>query len=314
MSLLKVRDLSVSYGAQAALNSVSLSVGHGEIVGIVGESGSGKSTLALAVPRLLPSIARVTGGSIVLDGVELLTLDEAALARVRGSGVAMVFQDPMTSFSPLLPIGRQLQAFMWRERLTARSARGRIVDMLADVGIADPDRRIDAYPHELSGGMLQRVAIAAALLARPALIVADEPTTALDVTTEAQILHLLRDIRDRHGAAILVISHQLGVIAEICDRVAVMYGGTIVEQGPVGALFRRPAHPYTQALLACEPALLGDNMRRLPVIAGLPPRPDLSGCRFADRCPHADASCRASVPPLRSAGDGHAFLCQRAAA
>jgi peptide/nickel transport system ATP-binding protein len=314
MSLLAIHDLSVSYSARPALTSVSLSVGHGEIVGIVGESGSGKSTLALAVPRLLPPIARIIGGRIELDGIDLLALDETALARVRGSGLAMVFQDPMTSFSPLLPIGRQLQAFMWRERLTARSARGRIVSMLADVGIADPERRIDSYPHELSGGMLQRVAIAAALLARPALIVADEPTTALDVTTEAQILHLLRDIRDRHGAAILVISHQLGVIAEICDRVAVMYGGTIVEEGPVGALFRRPAHPYTQALLACEPALLDGEARRLPVIPGLPPNPDLPGCRFADRCRHADAACRAGVPPLRSAGDGHAFLCQRVAA
>ena len=190
----------------------------------------------------------------MLDGADLLALDGAALARVRGSGVAMVFQDPMTSFSPLLPIGRQLQAFMWRERVTARAARRRIVEMLADVGIADPERRIDAYPHELSGGMLQRVAIAAALLARPALIVADEPTTALDVTTEAQILHLLRDIRERHGAAILVISHQLGVIAEICDRVAVMYGGMIVEEGPVNALFRRPApslYPGAAGLRAC---------------------------------------------------------------
>ena len=313
MSLLAIQGLSVAYGAQPALESVSLVVARGEIVGIVGESGSGKSTLAYAVPGLLPAAARVTSGRIALDGVDLLGLDDAGLARIRGSTVAMVFQDPMTSFSPLVPVGRQLQAFLWRERVDARAARRRIVEMLADVGIADPERRIDAYPHELSGGMLQRIAIAAALLARPSLIIADEPTTALDVTTEAQILHLLREIRDGHGTAILVISHQLGVIAEICDRVAVMYGGVIVEEGPVEALFRHPAHPYTQALMACEPALLGTDGRRLPTIPGAIAR-DGAGCHFADRCTHAEPACRAGSPPWQPAGDGHAFLCRRMAA
>jgi peptide/nickel transport system ATP-binding protein len=313
MSLLAIQGLSVAYGGQPALESVSLNVAPGEIVGIVGESGSGKSTLAYAVPGLLAAAARVTSGRIALDGVDLLGLDDTALARIRGSAVAMVFQDPMTSFCPLVPVGRQLQAFMWRERVDARTARQRIALMLADVGIADPERRIDAYPHELSGGMLQRIAIAAALLARPSLIIADEPTTALDVTTEAQILHLLRDIRDRHGTAILVISHQLGVIAEICDRVAVMYGGVIVEEGPVEALFRRPAHPYTQALMACEPALLGTDSRRLPTIAGAVARHSV-GCHFADRCTHAEPACREAPPPWHPAGDGHAFLCRRMAA
>jgi peptide/nickel transport system ATP-binding protein len=313
VSLLAIQGLSVAYGAHPALESVTFAMARGEIVGIVGESGSGKSTLAHAVPGLLPAAARVTSGRVALDGVDLLGLDDAGLARIRGSAVAMVFQDPMTSFSPLVPVGRQLQAFLWRERVDARTARRRIVEMLADVGIADPERRIDAYPHELSGGMLQRIAIAAALLARPSLIIADEPTTALDVTTEAQILHLLRDIRDRHGTAILVISHQLGVIAEICDRVAVMYGGVIVEQGPVEALFRRPAHPYTQALMTCEPALLGTDARRLPTIPGTAVR-HRAGCHFADRCTHAEPECREAPPPWQTAGDGHAFLCRKMAA
>jgi peptide/nickel transport system ATP-binding protein len=313
MSLLAIQGLSVAYGGQPALESVSLDVVPGEIVGIVGESGSGKSTLAYAVPGLLPAAARVTSGRIALDGVDLLRLDDAALARIRGNAVAMVFQDPMTSFSPLVPVGRQLQAFLWRERLDARAARRRISGMLADVGIADPERRIDAYPHELSGGMLQRIAIAAALLAKPSLIIADEPTTALDVTTEAQILHLLREIRNRHGTAILVISHQLGVIAEICDRVAVMYGGVIVEEGPVAALFRRPVHPYTQALMACEPALLNTDAPRLPTIPGAVSRHG-AGCHFADRCAHAEPECREAPPPWRAAGDGHAFLCRKMAA
>ncbi len=315
MSLLAITDLTVAYGTRAALASVSLSIERGEIVGIVGESGSGKSTLAHAVPRLLPPEARIVGGRVELDGVDLLALDPAALARVRGNGVAMVFQDPMTSFSPLIPLGRQLEAFLWRDRAAGKAERtGRIARMLADVGIAEPERRMRAYPHELSGGMLQRVAIAAALLARPALIIADEPTTALDVTTEAQILHLLRDIRTRHGTAIMIISHQLGVIAEICDRVAVMYGGTIVEDGPAGAVFSRPAHPYTQALMACEPALLGGDTRRLPIIPGIPSASLLPGCCFADRCTQVDPDCRHTKPPLRSAGEGHDFRCQRAAA
>ena len=312
MTLLAIQDLSVAYGGQPALESVSLAVARGEIVGIVGESGSGKSTLAYAVPGLLPADARVTG-RIAFDGVDLLGLDDAGLARIRGSAVAMVFQDPMTSFSPLVPVGRQLQAFLWRDRVDAHTARRRIVDMLAAVGIADPERRIDAYSHELSGGMLQRIAIAAALLARPSLIIADEPTTALDVTTEAQILHLLREIRDRHGTAILVISHQLGVIAEICDRVAVMYGGVIVEEGPVEALFHRPVHPYTQALMACEPALLGMDALRLPTIPGSVTRHG-AGCHFADRCIHAEPECREAPPPWQAAGDGHAFLCRKMAA
>ena len=313
MSLLEISGLSIAYDGVAALDAISLTVGHGEIVGIVGESGSGKSTLALAVPRLLPPSARVTAGHILLEGADLLALDPVALRNVRGGSVAMVFQDPATSFSPLAPIGRQLETLIWRDQAASRRERRRqIVAMLADMGIADPERRLDAYPHELSGGMLQRIAIAAALLAKPALIIADEPTTALDMTMEAQILHLLRGIRDRHGTAILVICHQLGVIAELCDRVAVMYGGVLVEEAPVADLFSRPAHPYTQALLACEPGLLAAGTGRLPVIPGVVARPG-PGCRFADRCTYAEPDCRAAGPTVRSAGDGHAYLCRRAA-
>jgi oligopeptide/dipeptide ABC transporter ATP-binding protein len=314
VTVLDVEDLSVRYGEIRAVESVGIRVAAGEIVGIVGESGSGKSTLAHALPMLLPPSARVTATALRLAGEDLLGRPPAAFRELRGRHLAMIFQDPATTFSPLARIGRQLEEFLWRDP-DRRARRNQIAVMLATVGIADPVRRLDAYPHELSGGMLQRVAIAAALLMRPALIVADEPTTALDVTTEAQILDLLRQARDRFGTAILIISHHLGVIAELCDRIAVMYAGTIVEQGSVRDVFRRPAHPYTRALLDCEPALLSPGARRLPSIPGRVgvrlAAPE--GCVFAPRCGHADETCRRAPPPRRLAGEGHDYLCWRAA-
>jgi peptide/nickel transport system ATP-binding protein len=265
--VLDIRDVSVTYsGVAKAVAGVSLTVQPGEVVGLIGESGSGKSTLAHSILGLLPPGAEVSGARMRLAGTDILAASKKELAALRGPAAAMVFQNPMATFSPLHTIGRQLTDFLWRDRTSSkRQKRLRIIEALAEAGISDPQARFDAYPFELSGGMLQRVSIAAALM-KPSLLIADEPTTALDVTMEAQILHLMRELRARTGVAILMISHQLGVIAEICDRVAVMYAGRIVEQGSVEAIFADPQHPYTRALLACELSLVESGASRLPVI------------------------------------------------
>jgi peptide/nickel transport system ATP-binding protein len=266
--VLDLRDISITYsGVAQAVSNVSLEVRPGEVVGLIGESGSGKSTLAHSILGLLPPSAEIGGERLILGGKDLLRAPKSELQALRGPGAAMVFQNPMATFSPLHTIGRQLADFLWRDRKSSRADKRRmIVAALAEAGIADPEARFDAYPFELSGGMLQRVAIAAALLMKPSLLIADEPTTALDVTMEAQILHLMRELRAKTGVAILMISHQLGVIAEICDRVSVMYAGRIVEEGSVRDIFARPQHPYTKALLACELSLVEDGASRLPVI------------------------------------------------
>ena len=267
-AVLELENVSVTYsGVARAVSGASLVVRPGEVVGLIGESGSGKSTLAHSILGLLPPGAAVTGTRLRLAETDILGASKRDIAALRGPAAAMVFQNPMTTFSPLHTIGRQLTDFLWRDRTSSRrDKRLRIVEALAEAGISDSDARFDAYPFELSGGMLQRVSIAAALLMKPALLIADEPTTALDVTMEAQILHLMRQLRARTGVAILMISHQLGVIAEICDRVAVMYAGRIVEQGTVEEIFARPSHPYTRALLACELSLVDSGARRLPAI------------------------------------------------
>ena len=267
--MLDLQNVSVTYsGVARAVTGVSLSVKPGEVVGLIGESGSGKSTLAHSILGLLPPGAAVSGDRMALAGTDLLSVSKAELAALRGPGAAMVFQNPMATFSPLHTIGRQLSDFLWRDRQSSRTEkRQRIVAALTEAGISDAQARFDAYPFELSGGMLQRVSIAAALLMKPSLLIADEPTTALDVTMEAQILHLMRELRAKTGVAILMISHQLGVIAEICDRVAVMYAGRIVEEGTVEDIFERPSHPYTRALLACELSLVEHGARRLPAIS-----------------------------------------------
>ena len=267
-AVLELENVSVTYsGVARAVSGASLMVRPGEVVGLIGESGSGKSTLAHSILGLLPPGAAVTGTRLRLAGTDILGASKRDIAALRGPAAAMVFQNPMATFSPLHTIGRQLTDFLWRDRTSSRrDKRLRIVEALAEAGISDPDARFDAYPFELSGGMLQRVSIAAALLMKPALLIADEPTTALDVTMEAQILHLMRQLRARTGVAILMISHQLGVIAEICDRVAVMYAGRIVEQGTVEEIFARPSHPYTRALLACELSLVESGAHRLPAI------------------------------------------------
>jgi oligopeptide/dipeptide ABC transporter ATP-binding protein len=305
--VLEIEDLHVAYpGGVRALRGVSLVVARGEVLGIVGESGCGKSTLAAAIPNLLPPGARVTGGAVRVEGQDVLRLPPAAQRGLRGRRVAMVFQDPMTAFNPVLKIGAQLADF-------TRESAAAIAAMLDRVGIPDPGACLARYPHELSGGMRQRVAIAAALLVRPAVLVADEPTTALDVTMEAQILHLLRGLRDEVEGAIVIVTHHLGVVAELCDRVAVVYAGEVVEDGPVEAIFHDPRHPYTRALLACDPAVTVPREGRLPTIGGRPP--DLAalspGCAFAPRCGQVRPTCAAPVP-RRSPAPGRSVLCHAA--
>ncbi|MDP3264608.1 MAG: ABC transporter ATP-binding protein [Tabrizicola sp.] len=315
--VLEVQNLSVAYampgGALQAVRDVSLSVARGEVLGIMGESGCGKSTLAAAMINLLPPAARVGQGAVRLNGTDMLRLAPAAQRALRGRSVAMVFQDPMTAFNPVLTIGQQVADFVGAH--DASLARpDRLAAMLDRVGIPDAARCLGRYPHELSGGMRQRVAIAAALLMQPDVLIADEPTTALDVTMEAQIIHLLRDLRTTFDGAIVIVTHHLGVIAELCDRVAVMYAGEVVEEGPVDAIFHDPQHPYTRALLACDPAVVDPASGRLPTIAGR--LPDLTapppGCAFEPRCGMALAVCSQPVP-RRVPAAGRSVLCHRGA-
>jgi oligopeptide/dipeptide ABC transporter ATP-binding protein len=317
--MIRVEHLSLTYatdrGPLQALRDVSLQAEAGEVVGIVGESGCGKSTLALALPMLLPENARITAGRILLDGQDIVPLPEPARRPLRGPGIAMVFQDPMTAFNPVLTIGEQLvdvQRNLKRPRAEAEAAAR---TMLARVGLPDPAAILRRHVHELSGGMRQRVGIAAALLLTPRVLVADEPTTALDVTMEAQILHLLRDLRTDHKGAILVITHHLGVVGELCDRVYVMYAGEVVEEAPVDTLYHAARHPYTRALMACDPAVLPGRVSPLPTIPGRVP--DLvnppAGCAFADRCPMVQGHCRTTPPPRVQLSTGHAVLCHEVA-
>jgi oligopeptide/dipeptide ABC transporter ATP-binding protein len=315
--ILEVRDLSVAYatprGAVRALAHVDLTVPRGEIVGIVGESGCGKTTLISTVLRLLPGNATVTSGSIRFERREVLEMGEAELRKLRGGGIAMVFQDPMTALNPVMSVGRQMIDVQFRERRSVAEKRAAAVALLRRVGIPDAESRLDDYPHQFSGGMRQRIAIAMALLTNPSLLIADEPTTALDVTMEAQIIHLLRELKREFAGSILFISHNLGLIAELCDRVTVMYAGEVVESGPVGALFHNPGHPYTQALLRCDPARIEERTAELPTIPGDVPnllaRP--VGCVFADRCPAAIDLCRRTIPAPVSLGPDHQARCIR---
>lgn len=317
MTVLSVENLSVSYripgGKLRAVRDVSLGVHSGEVLGIMGESGCGKSTLAAAMIGLLPAGASVDDGTIRLNGADILRLPPDQQRRLRGQSIAMVFQDPMTAFNPVLTIGRQLSDFIGAHD-ASRHSRSEIVEMLKRVGIPDPERCLGRYPHELSGGMRQRVAIAAALLMKPDVLIADEPTTALDVTMEAQIIHLLRDLRAGFSGAIVIVTHHLGVIAELCDRVAVMYAGEVVEEASVDALFHDPRHPYSRALLSCDPAVVQPGAGHLPTIGGRVP--DLSalppGCAFAARCTFVDPICADPVPRHQAAG--RSVLCHRSEA
>jgi oligopeptide/dipeptide ABC transporter ATP-binding protein len=314
MSLLAVRGLRTVFAAGqrelVAVDDVSFSVAEREVLAVVGESGSGKSVTALSIMGLLPQPgARVAAGTVHFDGRDLLTLEERAMRRIRGKGIGMVFQEPMTALHPLFTIGNQLmETIRAHERLSVRATRERAIDMLGRVGIAAAGRRFDDYPHQLSGGMRQRVMIAIALACHPRLLIADEPTTALDVTIQSQILDLLLSLRDELGMALIIVTHNMGVVAEIADRALVMYAGRIVEEAAVEDLFDRPAHPYTRGLLASMPTL-DDARRRLQAIPGLPPDPSSlpPGCRFAPRCAWQVAACA-------SAGTGPALVAASAAA
>jgi oligopeptide/dipeptide ABC transporter ATP-binding protein len=317
-ALLTVEDLSVAFrgdrSEKRVLDHVGFTVAPGEIFGIVGESGSGKSVTALAIMRLLGAQGRIVSGQVVLDGTDLVRLDERAMLGVRGAKIGMIFQEPMTSLNPLLTVGFQVAEVLRAHlRMSSADAHDRAVQMLDRVGIPDAARRAADYPHQLSGGMRQRVMIALAMACRPRLLIADEPTTALDVTIQAQILDLMRELRRDEGSAVLLITHDMGVIARMADRVLVMYAGEVVESAPVAELFARPAHPYTRLLLASVPPVR-HRVRRLPMIAGTmpPPGADLRGCRFAQRCPDALPLCRAEKPAYEAVGPARHARCWRA--
>ena len=303
--LLEVSDLNISFPRDGAplvpVDDVSFMVSPGELVALVGESGCGKTLTGLALPRLLPRGAVLGPRSAVrFDGTDLTRLSERELRSYRGRRIAMVFQDPMTSLNPVMRIGKQIaEAIHAHRKVSSRDARERVLALLAEVGIADPPSRIDAYPHQLSGGMRQRVLIAMALAGQPDLLIADEPTTALDVTVQAQILELLDRLRAARGMAVLLISHDLGIVAGRADRVLVMYAGRIVESAATAQLFAHPAHPYTRGLFASIPRLDATTTRLTP-IRGAVPRPDQwpEGCRFHPRCPVAVARCLTQRPPL----------------
>ena len=305
-------ELSTPSGPARVLDGVSLEIPRGRIVGLVGESGSGKSTLALALMGLLPSNLARFEGSIRFDGDELVGAPPAHLRGLRGTRLAMIFQDPMTALNPLFTVETQLGDVLERRDpdLTKAERRTRLLAMLGKVGIADPERRLAVYPHEMSGGMRQRVMIAMALLCRPDLLIADEPTTALDVTIEAQIAELIRDLNRDFDGSILFISHSLGLVAELTDEVAVLYAGTLVESGPTPEVFSQPKHPYTRALLACEADLDQDERKALSIPGEVPsPLAARVGCVFAPRCDRAEHCCREETPSMREVGEGRAAAC-----
>ncbi len=315
-ALLEVRNLTVRFptgaGAVAAVDDLSFGIAPGEFLGIVGESGSGKSVTALAAMGLVAAPGRIAAGSIRLEGQELAGLPDHAMRRLRGRRMAMVFQEPMTSLNPVMRVGDQIaEAIRWHEPVSARAARARAVDLLRTVGIPAPAERARAFPQQMSGGMRQRAMIAMALACGPALLIADEPTTALDVTVQAQIMDLLRGLRAQFGMALLLITHDLGLVAEQADRVLVMYAGRMVEEAPTAALFAAPLHPYTAGLLESIPDIEHprDSLAAIegvvPSLAALPP-----GCRFAPRCPFVEPLCDNADPPLRRMG-ARAHACRR---
>ena len=314
--LLSVRDLKVSFftpaGEIKAVDGISYDVNRGEVIGIVGESGSGKSVEAYAIMSLLQSPGRVVGGQILLEGENVLNFDKKRIQDMRGGRISMIFQNPMTSLNPVYTIGNQIREALWAHRKTSREeADARVVEMLNLVGINNPERRVKQYPHELSGGMRQRVMIALALICEPALLIADEPTTALDVTIQAQILSLMRSIQAKTHMAIVFITHNLGVVADICSRVAVMYAGHIVETGAADDIFYNPKHPYTVGLLRSIPRLDAEEKERLIPIDGTPV--DMlnppSGCPFAPRCGDCMKICLRAYPPSGCFGVGHYASC-----
>jgi oligopeptide/dipeptide ABC transporter ATP-binding protein len=311
--LLRIRDLRIDFDTDAGpvrvVRGIDLEIASGETVALVGESGCGKSVTALSIMRLTPG--RISAGELGFQGRDLQRLPEPELRRVRGGQIGMIFQEPMTSLNPVFTIGRQIdEVLVLHQKRSARAARTETLQLLERVGIPSPERRALQYPHELSGGMKQRVMIAMAIACRPQLLIADEPTTALDVTIQAQIIDLLRSLQREFGMAVLLITHDLGVVAHFAERVLVMYAGKIVEQGSVRDIFKRAAHPYTQALLGALPDPLSPA-RRLEAIPGRVPSPSLlpPGCAFCARCKHAFAPCSSELPALFDVAAGHAAAC-----
>jgi peptide/nickel transport system ATP-binding protein len=323
MALLEVENLQTHFrtpdGVNRAVDGVSFHVNDGETLAVVGESGCGKSVTANSILRLIPEPPGKIAGSIEFEGRELLTLPERAMRAIRGNDIGMIFQEPMTSLNPVLTVARQLgETLRLHEGLDRKAAEERAVEMLDLVGIPEPRRRVRNYPHQLSGGMRQRVMIAIALACNPKLLIADEPTTALDVTIQAQILELMADLKRRTGTAIILITHDLGVVAEFAQRVMVMYAGRKVEEASVVDLFRAPRHPYTQGLIGAVPKLgssLDGEATRLAEIPGIVPslKQRIKGCVFAGRCPRASEVCRQVAPPLETKAQGHVAACHHAA-
>jgi len=319
VTLLDVQGLTTAFmtgrGEITAIEDVSFALKEGEILGIVGESGSGKSVTALTIMGLLPTPpARIAAGSVKFQGQELTRLSAREMQRIRGPGIAMIFQEPMTSLNPVFSIGDQImETIRAHETLPAAALRKRAIDMLDKVGIPSAARRLDDYPHQMSGGQRQRVMIAIALACNPKLLIADEPTTALDVTIQAQILDLLMDLRDEFRMAIMIITHNMGVIAETADRVLVMYAGRVIEEAPVARIFDHPVHPYTRGLLECVPSITEDRARLIAIPGTLPdPARRPPGCRYSVRCRYAQPACSESLPPLILEEADHWAACLRA--
>ena len=314
--LLRLDDLHTSFftkqGVVRAVDGVSIDIPAGKTVGLVGESGCGKSMTAMSIMGLVSRPGKITGGSILFHGEDLLQLSPRARRQMCGDKISIIFQEPMTSLNPVMTVGSQVREAILTHRrdISKAQAREQVLDLFRQVGIPDPERRYASYPHQLSGGLRQRVMIAMAMACSPDLLIADEPTTALDVTIEAQILHLMRKLQRDHGTSILMITHNLGVVAEICDYVYVMYAGKVVEAQEVHALFKNPLHPYTQGLIRSLPRMQA-GQDRLYNIRGMVP--DLlrlpKGCRFAPRCPHATEACREEKPLLKDVGGGHLVAC-----
>ena len=314
--LLEVKDLHTSFftesGEVKAVNGVSFTLKPGEIMGIVGESGSGKSVTAYSIMQILADTGRIVGGQVLYRGQDLAGFDRKQMAGFRGKCCSIIFQDPMTSLNPVFTVGSQImEAVRLHTNKTKAEAKARAIEMLELVGVNEPEKRIKQYPHELSGGMRQRVMIAMALANKPKLLIADEPTTALDVTIQDQILRQLRELEQEYGTSIIFITHDLGVVAELCDRVVVMYGGLVMEEASIDDLFEHPGHPYTMGLLASMPDIEQDKSVRLQPIPGSPP--DMTnppkGCPFAPRCPYARAICAAELPDFVSVGERHQTRC-----
>lgn len=316
-AILQVENLTTSFltsnGEVQAVRGVSFSVGKGEILGIVGESGSGKSVTSMSILRLLADTARIKDGSILFEGEDLTKVSKKKLREIRGNKISMIFQDPMSSLNPLIPVGKQVSEMIkiHHPKMGKEERKAQVMELFAKVRIPEPEKRYHSFPHEFSGGMRQRVMIAMALANKPELLIADEPTTALDVTIQDQILRQLRELDKEYGASIIFITHDLGVVAELCDRVLVMYGGLIMEEARIEDIFERPSHPYTMGLLHSIPDVEQEKSERLEPIPGSPP--DMTnppaGCPFAPRCSYARKVCAGSLPDFVEVGEGHRTRC-----